>query len=83
LYPLGNDETNPYQAAVLHSFCFGDIINMIALARVGLVSFVSSVVYFMVVLGLCPVSYTFIRAHATSLQPAGRLLGLHIKEEFI
>ena len=53
LYKLGNQETNRYKAAVLHSFCFGAIFNMIVLAREGLDSFVSRVVFFMVVFGLC------------------------------
>lgn len=41
LYELGNQETNRYKAAILHSFCFGAIFNMIVLAREGLDSFVS------------------------------------------
>lgn len=45
LYTLGNEETNRYKAAVLHSFCFGAIFNMIVLAREGLDSFVSRVVF--------------------------------------
>ena len=36
LYVLGNEETNRYKAAILHSFCFGAIFNMIVLAREGL-----------------------------------------------
>ncbi len=46
LYELGNRETNRYKAAILHSFCFGAIFNMIVLAREGLDSFVSRVVFF-------------------------------------
>ncbi|MDX6020766.1 ECA oligosaccharide polymerase [Scandinavium sp. V105_16] len=53
LYELGNRETNRYKAAVLHSFCFGAIFNMIVLAREGLDSFVSRVVFFLVIFGLC------------------------------
>ncbi|KNC88106.1 ECA oligosaccharide polymerase [Trabulsiella odontotermitis] len=53
LYALGNQETNRYKAAVLHSFCFGAIFNMIVLAREGLDSFASRVVFFLVVFGLC------------------------------
>lgn len=53
LYMLGNEETNRYKAAILHSFCFGAIFNMIVLAREGLDSFVSRVVFFLVVFGLC------------------------------
>ncbi len=46
LYELGNRETNRYKAAILHSFCFGAIFNMIVLAREGLDSFVSRVVFY-------------------------------------
>ncbi|KFC00929.1 putative ECA polymerase [Trabulsiella guamensis ATCC 49490] len=53
LYALGNQETNRYKAAILHSFCFGAIFNMIVLAREGLDSFTSRVVFFLVVFGLC------------------------------
>ncbi|MFW0768163.1 ECA oligosaccharide polymerase [Trabulsiella odontotermitis] len=53
LYALGNQETNRYKAAILHSFCFGAIFNMIVLAREGLDSFASRVVFFLVVFGLC------------------------------
>lgn len=53
LYMLGNREANRYKAAILHSFCFGAIFNMIVLAREGLDSFVSRVVFFLVIFGLC------------------------------
>jgi antigen polymerase len=53
LYLLGNRETNRYKAAILHSFCFGAIFNMIVLAREGLDSFVSRVVFFLVIFGFC------------------------------
>ncbi|ECI4400625.1 O-antigen assembly polymerase, partial [Salmonella enterica subsp. enterica] len=53
LYELGNRETNRYKAAILHSFCFGAIFNMIVLAREGLDSFVSRVAFFIVVFGAC------------------------------
>nr|WP_318384916.1 ECA oligosaccharide polymerase [uncultured Enterobacter sp.] len=53
LYLLGNRETNRYKAAILHSFCFGAIFNMIVLAREGLDSFVSRVVFFLVIFGAC------------------------------
>ena len=53
LYELGNREPNRYKAAILHSFCFGAIFNMIVLAREGLDSFVSRVVFFIVVFGAC------------------------------
>ncbi len=53
LYELGNRESNRYKAAILHSFCFGAIFNMIVLAREGVDSFVSRVVFFMMVFGIC------------------------------
>ncbi len=53
LYSLGNQEPNRYKAAILHSFCFGAIFNMIVLAREGLDSFGSRVVFFMVIFGFC------------------------------
>ncbi|UDJ82381.1 ECA oligosaccharide polymerase [Kosakonia oryzae] len=53
LYKLGNRETNRYKAAILHSFCFGAIFNMIVLAREGLDAFASRVVFFLVVFGFC------------------------------
>ena len=53
LYEMGNREPNRYKAAILHSFCFGAIFNMIVLAREGLDSFVSRVVFFIVVFGAC------------------------------
>lgn len=51
LYELGNRETNRYKAAILHSFCFGAIFNMIVLAREGLDSFGSRVVFSSLSLG--------------------------------
>lgn len=53
LYELGNRESNRYKAAILHSFCFGAIFNMIVLAREGLDSFSSRVVFFLVIFGIC------------------------------
>ena len=53
LYSLGNRETSPYKAAILHSFCFGAIFNMIVLAREGLDAFGSRVVFFMLIFGAC------------------------------
>ncbi|MGE0972471.1 ECA oligosaccharide polymerase [Klebsiella sp. WOUb02] len=53
LYELGNRESNRYKAAILHSFCFGAIFNMIVLAREGLDSFGSRVVFFLAIFGLC------------------------------
>ncbi len=44
LYELGNRESNRrYKAAILHSFCFGAIFNMMVLAREELDSFGSRV----------------------------------------
>ena len=45
------EETNRYKAAILLVSAFGAIFNMIVLAREGLDSFVSRVVFFMVVFG--------------------------------
>ena len=53
LYELGNQENNRYKAAILHSFCFGAIFNMIVLAREGVDAFVSRVVFFTLVFGIC------------------------------
>ncbi|EOU9562462.1 ECA oligosaccharide polymerase [Cronobacter dublinensis] len=53
LYERGNREPNRYKAAIMHSFCFGAIFNMIVLAREGLDAFVSRVVFFMLVFGAC------------------------------
>lgn len=53
LYELGNREFNRYKVAILYSFCFGAIFNMIVLAREGLDSFVLRVVFFIVVFGVC------------------------------
>lgn len=53
LFERGNHETNRYNAAILHSFCFGAIFNMIVLAREGMDAFVSRVVFFLIVFGLC------------------------------
>ncbi|MBV4414171.1 ECA oligosaccharide polymerase [Enterobacteriaceae bacterium YMB-R22] len=52
LFVRGNCEKNRYNAAILHSFCFGAIFNMIVLAREGLDAFVSRVVFFLIVFGL-------------------------------
>lgn len=53
LYERANQDSNRYQAAVVYAFCFGAIFNMIVLAREGLDSFVSRVVFFSVIFGLC------------------------------
>jgi len=56
LYELGKAETNPYKAAILQSFCFGAVFNMIVLAREGGDSFFSRVVFFCLIFGLCLVA---------------------------
>ncbi|NDK99030.1 ECA oligosaccharide polymerase [Photorhabdus bodei] len=53
IYELGKQETNRYKAAILQAFCFGAIFNMIVLAREGMDSFVSRVVFFCIIFGLC------------------------------
>ncbi|MCW6569611.1 ECA oligosaccharide polymerase [Yersinia ruckeri] len=53
LYEQGKAETNRYKAAILQSFCFGAIFNIIVLAREGLDSFVSRVVFFCIIFGAC------------------------------
>ncbi|MDC9587928.1 ECA oligosaccharide polymerase [Xenorhabdus sp. XENO-10] len=56
IYEAGKQETNRYKAAILQAFCFGAIFNMIVLAREGVDSFVSRVVFFCIVFGLCLVA---------------------------
>lgn len=53
LYEQGKSETNRYKAAILQAFCFGAVFNMIVLAREGVDSFVSRVVFFGIIFGLC------------------------------
>lgn len=53
LYMLAKGETSRYKAAVLQSFCFGAIFNMIVLVREGVDSFVSRVFFFLIVFGAC------------------------------
>lgn len=53
LYEQGKAESNRYKAAILQSFCFGAVFNIIVLAREGLDSFVSRVVFFCVIFGAC------------------------------
>ncbi len=55
LYEQGKAESNRYKAAILQSFCFGAVFNIIVLAREGLDSFVSRVVFS--ALSLVPVWY--------------------------
>lgn len=56
IYALGKNNANPYKAAILQSFCFGAVFNMIVLAREGVDSFFSRVIFFAVVFGLCLVA---------------------------
>lgn len=53
LYQRASFEHNRYKAALIYSFCFGAIFNLIVLTREGLDAFVSRVVFFMMVFGLC------------------------------
>lgn len=53
LYELGRNEENRYKAAILQGFCFGAVFNMIVLAREGVDSFVSRVVFFCLIFGAC------------------------------
>ncbi|MEA9390993.1 ECA oligosaccharide polymerase [Acerihabitans sp. TG2] len=53
LYEQGKRATNRYRSAVLQAFCFGAIFNLIVLAREGVDAFVSRVVFFGLVFGLC------------------------------
>lgn len=53
LYELGKSEPNCYKAAILQGFCFGAVFNIIVLAREGVDSFVSRVVFFCIIFGLC------------------------------
>lgn len=46
-------ESNRYKAAIMQAFCFGAIFNIIVLAREGVDSFVSRVVFFCLIFGLC------------------------------
>ncbi|TQI78217.1 antigen polymerase [Serratia fonticola] len=53
LYELGKNEQNRYKAAILQGFCFGAVFNIIVLAREGVDSFVSRVVFFCIIFGAC------------------------------
>ena len=55
LYEKGQQEPNRYKAAILQSFCFGAVFNMIVLAREGLDAFASRVVFFCVIFAFCVV----------------------------
>ncbi|QGY27525.1 ECA oligosaccharide polymerase [Pantoea cypripedii] len=53
LYARGRHETNRYSGAILQSFCFGAVFNMIVLAREGLDAFGSRVVFFCIIFAAC------------------------------
>ncbi len=53
LYELGKSEQNRFKAAILQGFCFGAVFNIIVLAREGVDSFVSRVVFFCIIFGAC------------------------------
>lgn len=53
LYSLALSTDNRYKAAIISSFCFGAIFNMIVLAREGLDAFASRVVFFLIIFGAC------------------------------
>lgn len=55
LYQLGLRESSRYKAAVLQSFCFGAVFNMIVLTREGLDAFASRVVFFCLIFVLAVV----------------------------
>lgn len=55
LYEKGQQEQNRYKAAILQSFCFGAVFNMIVLAREGLDAFASRVVFFCLIFAACVV----------------------------
>ncbi|KGD80147.1 common antigen polymerase [Tatumella morbirosei] len=53
IYRRAMQESNRYTAAVLNSFCFGAIFNLIVLAREGLDAFGSRIVFFSVIFLFC------------------------------
>lgn len=53
LYLYGRDTNNRYSGAILQSFCFGAVFNMIVLAREGLDAFGSRVVFFCLIFAAC------------------------------
>jgi len=53
LYYRARQEPNRYTAALINSFCFGAVFNMIVLAREGLDAFGSRVVFFAIIFLLC------------------------------
>lgn len=53
LYHRAQTESNRFTAAMINSFCFGAVFNMIVLAREGLDAFGSRVVFFALIFFLC------------------------------
>lgn len=53
LYQRGANSANRYSAAVVQSFCFGAVFNIIVLVREGVDAFFSRVAFFGLVFGLC------------------------------
>lgn len=53
LYLRGRDADNRYSGAIMQSFCFGAVFNMIVLAREGLDAFGSRVVFFALIFLVC------------------------------
>ncbi|MCL2897865.1 ECA oligosaccharide polymerase [Brenneria tiliae] len=53
VYELGKNDANRYKAAILQAFCFGAVFNIIVLTREGVDAFVSRVVFFCLIFGLC------------------------------
>ncbi|HAT23577.1 MAG: ECA oligosaccharide polymerase [Pantoea sp.] len=53
LYLRGRDADNRYSGAIMQSFCFGAVFNMIVLAREGLDAFGSRVVFFALIFLAC------------------------------
>ncbi len=53
LYRRGRDADNRYSGAIMQSFCFGAVFNMIVLAREGLDAFGSRVVFFALIFLVC------------------------------
>lgn len=53
LYEKGKHDVNRYRGAIFQSFCFGAIFNLMVLVREGTDAFVSRIVFFSIVFGLC------------------------------
>lgn len=80
LYERGTAAGDRYRASLLQSFCFGAVFNMIVLAREGLDAFVSRVVFFCLVFGLCLISAKLLFLlfrHAGLIRPRSARLNDH------